>query len=330
MKPRDILLMRIQQYLCAPLGELGFKFTRAKLLFSRKVGIATQEMRFQLDRWNSENNCAFWTNWSARSTAYAEWHEQHFQTPPDHPSLGGSTIGYEQDHNIPGWSPRFGDRACMHNDDNDTAVMQRLYDNIVRAGIPYLDSISSYEKTAEQCTANKDWVAATDNFLLAGDRDRARETLLKGISEYSTQGDEWDRTRKLPQLQLRQSKFFGEEICSPPAVASPAKPTDEPDVGADWPECALLSPISSIVFEPQSIAKELIAYGEPEAADGLLSLTPESLQVIGRRAHEIWNEFEGEHGPMIVTAICLAVVEHVEGKRRPLRRKRRVFPKSTA
>jgi hypothetical protein len=206
--------------------------------------------------------------------------------------------------------------------------MQRLYDNILRAGIPYLESISSYERTAEQRTANKDWVAATDNFLLAGDRDRARETLLKGISEYDVQGSEWDRSRKLPQLQLRQTKFFGEEVYSPPAVAPPAKPAAEPNVVAEWPECALFPPISSVIFEPQNIAKELVAYGEPEAADRLLSLTSESLQVIGRKAHEIWNEIEGEHGPMLVTAICLAVVEHVEGNRRALRRKRRRYPKA--
>ena len=318
MKPRDILLMRIQQDLCGPLGELGFKFTRSKLLFSRKSEIVTQKAWFQLDRWNSENDCSFWTHWLAQSTAYLEWHEQHFKTRPDNPNLG-----YEVDWNIPGWSPSSSDRACLHNDDNDAAIMQRLLDNCVRVGIPFLDSISSYEKAADRSVTEKDWVAATDNFLLAGDRDHAQETLLKGMNEYSMRGDEWDRTRKLPQLQLRQTKFFGEEICSLPAVASPAKPADEPDVVADWPECALLSPTSSILFEPRSIAEELIAYGEPEAADRLLSLTSESLQVIGGRAQEISCEFEGEHGPMIVTAICLAVVEHVEGKRRPLRRKRR-------
>jgi len=207
--------------------------------------------------------------------------------------------------------------------------MQRLLDNCVRVGIPFLDSISSYDKAAERYATEKDWVAATDNFLLAGDRDRARETLLKGMREYALQGTEWDRTRKLPQLQLRQTKFFGEEICSLPVVASRARPTDDTDIVTNWPESALDAPISSILFEPQSIVKELIAYGEPEAANRLLLLTSESLQVIGRRAHEISCEFEGGHGPMIVTAICLAVVEHVEGKRRPLRRKRRRYPKAT-
>ena len=322
MKPRDILLMRTQQYLCAPLAEFGFTFARSKLTFSRRVGIVTQKMWFQLDRWNSEDECSFWTHWLAESTAYLEWHEQHFETRPDYPMLG-----CEEDHNIPGWSTRFGDRACLHNDDNDAVVMQRLLDDCVRVGIPFLDSISSYEKAAEQRVKEKDWVAATDYFLLAGERDRAGETLLKGISEISTHDDEWDRTRKLPQLELRRTKFFGEETHSLPVAASPAEPAAEPDVVADWPECALLSPVSSIIFNPQTIAKELRAYGEPEAADKLLSLPSASLQAIGRRAHEISIEFEGGRGPMIVTAICLAVVEHVEGTRRPLRRKRRRFSK---
>lgn len=173
MKPRDLLIVRIQQDLCELLATLGFKFARSKLTFSRKSAIVTQKVAFQLDRWNSENDC---------------W-------------------------NIPGWSRRFADHACLHNDDNDAAVMRTVYEDFVRVGIPFLDSISSYGEAGQYHAAEKDWVAAADYFLLAGDRDRAQETLLNGISEISTHGEHPQRTPNLPQLELRLTKFFGEVTC---------------------------------------------------------------------------------------------------------------------
>jgi hypothetical protein len=84
---------------------------------------------------------------------------------------------------------------------------------------------------------------------------------------------------------------------------------------------------NSVVFDPQKLAKELIAYGESEAATKLLRLGLEELQAIGRRASQTFLNFSGEHGPILDKAICLAVVEHVEGKPRDLKRKRRIYPK---
>jgi hypothetical protein len=75
---------------------------------------------------------------------------------------------------------------------------------------------------------------------------------------------------------------------------------------------------------------ELIAYGEPEAASKLQMLDATELQAIGRRAHAIWSTFSGEHGPMLDKAICLAIVEHIEGRPRELKRKRRQYPRKEA
>jgi hypothetical protein len=82
-----------------------------------------------------------------------------------------------------------------------------------------------------------------------------------------------------------------------------------------------------VVFEPDKLSHELVAYGEPEAAEKLICLGPDELRAIGRRAHHIWTGFSGESGPMLDKAICLAVVEHLEGKPRDLKRRRRQYPK---
>jgi hypothetical protein len=87
---------------------------------------------------------------------------------------------------------------------------------------------------------------------------------------------------------------------------------------------------STVVFDPKRLVQELIAFGESEAASKLLLLEANELQAIGRRANAIWNDFTGERGPTLDKAICLAVVEHVEGKPRELRRKRRQYPKNKA
>jgi hypothetical protein len=78
---------------------------------------------------------------------------------------------------------------------------------------------------------------------------------------------------------------------------------------------------SLVRFEPKSLVRELIAYGEPEAAEKLMTLEPAAIEAIGIRAHQLWSEI------MLDKAICLAIVEYVEGAPRPLRRKRRTYAK---
>ena len=59
----------------------------------------------------------------------------------------------------------------------------------------------------------------------------------------------------------------------------------------------------------------------------MLALDDAGVAKIGLLAHKHYSAFSGESGPMLDTAICLAVVEHLEGNARPLARKRRVYPK---
>jgi len=83
----------------------------------------------------------------------------------------------------------------------------------------------------------------------------------------------------------------------------------------------------TVVFSPADMVKELVAYGEPEAAERLMQLSPDEIEQIGELAHKHYSTFSGESGPMLDTAICLGIIEHLEGKPRALRRKRRVNPK---
>ncbi|KJU77946.1 hypothetical protein OF113_18230 [Ectopseudomonas chengduensis] len=83
---------------------------------------------------------------------------------------------------------------------------------------------------------------------------------------------------------------------------------------------------SKVNFRPVDIAPQLIAYGEPEAAEKLVQLDDCSLDKIGVLA------FDNYLVPktILYKAICLAVVEYLEGSKRELSRKKRVFQKGSA
>lgn len=88
------------------------------------------------------------------------------------------------------------------------------------------------------------------------------------------------------------------------------------------------APSSTIVFSPTDMIRELEAYGETEAAEKLIGLSDSQIREIGLLAHAHYSRADDGRGPVLDTAICLGVIEFLEGSPRPLRRKRRVYPGS--
>lgn len=87
--------------------------------------------------------------------------------------------------------------------------------------------------------------------------------------------------------------------------------------------CELItSGASGVSFDALTLARELEAYGEPEAAELMLKMTPATHAKISEAALRFALENQ-----TIDKAICLAAVEIFEGRPRLLRRKRRVYPK---
>lgn len=81
-----------------------------------------------------------------------------------------------------------------------------------------------------------------------------------------------------------------------------------------------------IRFDPATMVQQLIAYGEPSAAKHCATLTPAAVEHIGIRAYELWNRVAAgrKRGISLDHAICLAIVEHLEGHPRELKRTRRI------
>jgi hypothetical protein len=78
-----------------------------------------------------------------------------------------------------------------------------------------------------------------------------------------------------------------------------------------------------VSFDPADLAPELVAYGEPEAAEFLLTVSPDTHAQISVIAGHLLSD-----KITIDKAICLAAIEVLEGRARPLRRKRRVYAKA--
>jgi len=81
---------------------------------------------------------------------------------------------------------------------------------------------------------------------------------------------------------------------------------------------------STVHFNPRDLVRELEAYGETEAAAKLLLLDQQAIAAVGVLAS---RHYAGPDNPILDKAICLGLVEFLEEHARPLKRKRRIYPK---
>lgn len=80
---------------------------------------------------------------------------------------------------------------------------------------------------------------------------------------------------------------------------------------------------SVVTFKVKDIVPQLLAYGEDEAAEIVVGLDDKAIHAVGVLA------FRHYLAPktILYKAICLGIVEYIEGAPRELNRKRRVFKK---
>jgi hypothetical protein len=203
MKPRDILARRIEQDLRVELEAVGFSWAASRLTFRRRIEGAAQKIAFSLGKWNSDDNCAFWTMWSVSSAEYSRWHRMQFGEKPTNDLLAGLA-----DWNIPGWTFPASKMAHLRNARSDAAVMQEVSANIFHAGIPFIQSVSTWRGAAERIISERCYYArAVDFLILASDYERARETLALALHRYAS-GEQVDQFHELELLRQRQKKFF--------------------------------------------------------------------------------------------------------------------------
>lgn len=204
MKPRAILLENIAKFIQPHLEALGFKYSPSSITFTRPCGIVKQKIGFSLNRLNSENDCTFWTMWSASSFKYKKWHKDEFGTDP-----ASSLIGGEAEWNLKGWPRGPGDRFSLSNNSRDESIMSELREAIDNIETPYLNRISSSEGAARQLKKESmSYSKAADLLIISGNLSEAKEVLQDGITTFEEHG-EIDQFDEVTKIKIRLERFFG-------------------------------------------------------------------------------------------------------------------------
>src|SRR5690554_3152231 len=211
MKPKELIILNIEEFLLEPLTEKGFKFSKSSLTFKRVQNEFIQTIDFQLNRYNQEDICAeFWcSSLGVSSKFYTSWYKTQYGEEPVNNSLGGAA-----DWNIKNWKfPVIDGRQENHyqiiNPDHRFAVMSLLKNNILELGLPFLENLSNWENAALKLIEN-DWFhsKACDFYLIANNKEKALWALKEGI-------ECWQRKPKASfpeekeEIKLRLEKYFG-------------------------------------------------------------------------------------------------------------------------
>jgi hypothetical protein len=205
VKPKEIVKANLEQVIVPELDACGFRYSPSQLKFTRKRSYVTQTISVSLNRYNSSLSIDFWTMWAAGSSEYARWYKDKWGIDPENNALGGCP-----DWDIPGWSyQKPGYHFDLSEPSQRNQVMKALLENISRYGLPYLDSLSTWEGAAEGLLS-EGWMfgKAADFFLIAGADERARQAIERGI-ELFEEGKSIDSLNELPQLKQRLEKYFG-------------------------------------------------------------------------------------------------------------------------
>jgi len=203
MKPNNTFVLGLETHVLRHPSLVGFRFRRPQLELVRSVkNNVCQSISFQLSRWNSVDECEFWSTWKAVSPQYSAWLQSEWQETPTLDALGGLV-----EWNIPGWSRQADRHFALRNQATDSDEWREFLENVQRVGIPFLDRISTWQGAAEELVRERwHFDAAADFYVIAGETERAVETLRDGIRAFES-GACVDNFGELPRLKARLERY---------------------------------------------------------------------------------------------------------------------------
>ena len=184
MTPKEIVQAAFEAEVSHVLLAMGFSYIPSRFAYKRKAGVFTQIISVTLSHNNSSEDIRFWSAFNVDSTYYKAWRKNNGMENFEG-YLGGS-----MDWNIPVWRSN-GDHASSFefSDSNGrSGVLRDWISRCLRAGVPYLESISSWEGLGDDLVRCRwHWGRAADYFVIAGREDRAVYALETGIRELLAQ-----------------------------------------------------------------------------------------------------------------------------------------------
>mgnify|MGYP007070469003 CR=1 FL=1 len=178
MTPKELVQAAFQADIAPTLQGKGFSYVPSQFAFKRKQGDFTQIISITLSHKNSSDGIRFWSAFNVDSSRYNAWRKQNgmdkFQG-----HLGGC-----MDWSIPDWRSD-GDHSTSFDFSTPhlrADVLRDWLSRCLRAGIPYLEKLSSWEGLgADLVRWRWHWGRATDYFVMADRPDRAVAALEAGI-----------------------------------------------------------------------------------------------------------------------------------------------------
>jgi hypothetical protein len=184
MTPKEIVKAAFEAEVSPLLQERGFSYIPSQFAFKRTQGFFTQIISITLSHNNSSEDIKFWSAFNVTSPRYNAWRKQH-EMDKFEGHLGGC-----MDWNIPGWrSEEDHNTSFDFSDPKQRAnVLQDWLSKCLRAGLPYLDSLSAWEGLADDLVRWRwHWGRAADFSMIAGREDRAVSVLEAGIWDLQAQ-----------------------------------------------------------------------------------------------------------------------------------------------
>lgn len=202
MTPKDILQTAFEAVISPHLDEHGFTYARSQFGYRRKVGVFTQHISVTLSHHNTQQSITFWSAFNVDSAEYNKWRKQR-GLEKFNGYLGGC-----MDWNIPGWREP-GDFRTSFDFSEPEQREPTLSDWLRRclsSGIPYLDSLSTWEGLANDLLRrNCYWGRAADFFIIAGATEKAVAALQAG-NEFLLKQDYSFSSNAHPTLVMKKKR----------------------------------------------------------------------------------------------------------------------------
>lgn len=178
MTPKEIVQAAFEADISHALLGKGFSYVPSQFSYKRKQGVFTQIISLTLSHKNTSEDIRFWSAFNVDSPRYNAWRKQNGMD-----ELQGH-LGGCMDWNIPNWRSD-GDHSTSFDFSTPHQREDVLHDWVsrcLRAGIPYLEELSSWEGLgADLVRWRWHWGRAADYFVIADRPDRAVAALKAGI-----------------------------------------------------------------------------------------------------------------------------------------------------